>query len=54
MRKNGFFQKWQEERIIRTLTEALAYSYEQDADHYQELYYACLHQEEIERYPWLE
>jgi hypothetical protein len=46
-----FYQKWREERTIRILSEALAESYQQDADHYQQLYYDCLEEDEPS-YPW--
>jgi hypothetical protein len=46
-----FLQKWQEERIIRIVSETLAESYQQDANHYQQLYYDCLNQTETAEYP---
>jgi len=46
-----FFQKWQEERITRIVSETLAESYQQDANHYQQLYYNCLNQTETAEYP---
>ena len=36
------FQKWQEQRYFAIFSEALAGSYEQDSEHYQELYYDTL------------
>ena len=43
------YHKWQEERTFRILVQALAEDYEQDSEHYQQLYYDCLNQES---YPW--
>jgi len=39
------YHKYQEERQIRILTEALAESRKQDSEHYWQLYIDCLNQE---------
>jgi len=46
------YHKWQDEKWARIFSEALAESYEQDTDHYRQLYYDCLSQDEPVS-PWL-
>lgn len=38
-------QKWHEERTFRVVAQAFAEYYEQDSEHYRQLYYDCLEQE---------
>jgi len=48
----NLYQKWQEEREFRIVAQAFSDYYEQDSEHYRQLYNDCLTQEEIEKYPW--
>ena len=39
------YHKYKEERMFRIWVQAFSEYYEQDADHYRQLYYDCLNQD---------
>jgi hypothetical protein len=45
-----FVQKWQEEKTFRVVAQAFVDYYEQDSEHYRQLYYDCL--EGKDSLPW--
>ena len=40
-----FIHQWQQERTFRVVAQAFVEYYEQDSEHYRQLYYDCLEQE---------